>query len=110
MFIAFLFALSRQEIMRPISRSFSDPHGYRALYFDVGLSPEDQESEEQEVVISDEEEVKTPGSPRERSSPKYELVPFHSDRNYPLVSYVDVSLACHTFFQSRIVLQETLLP
>lgn len=81
MFIAFLFALSRQEVMRPISRSFSDPHGYRVLYFDDGLSPEDQESEEQKVVISDEEEVKTPGSPRERSSPKYELVTFHLDRS-----------------------------
>ena len=54
--------------MRPISRSLSDPHGYKALYFDVGS--EDQENEEHEVVYSDEEEVKTPGSPRERSSSK----------------------------------------
>ena len=46
--------------MRPISRSLSDPHGYRAVFFDVGS--EDQESEEQEGVYSD-EEVKTPGSP-----------------------------------------------
>ena len=56
--------------MRPISRSLSDPHGYKALYFDIGLNPEEQESEEQEVVNNDEEEVKTPGSPRERSSSK----------------------------------------
>lgn len=54
--------------MRPISRSLSDPHGYKALYFDVGS--QEQESEEQEVVYNDEEEEKTPGSPRERSSSK----------------------------------------
>lgn len=56
--------------MRPISRSLSDPHGYKALYFDVGLNPEDQENEEQQVAYSDEEEVKSPGSPRERSTSK----------------------------------------
>ena len=59
---------SRQEIMRPISRSLSDPHGYRALYFGVGS--EEQEAEDQEVVFSDEEQVETPGSPRERSASK----------------------------------------
>jgi len=50
--------------MRPISRSLSDPHGYKDFYFDA-----DQETAEQEVTYSD-EEVKTPGSPRERSSSK----------------------------------------
>ena len=56
--------------MRPLSRSLSDPHGYKDLYFDVDLNPEDQESAEQEMAYSDDEEAKIPGSPRERSTSK----------------------------------------
>lgn len=61
---------SRQEATRPFSRSLSDPHGYIACYFDADVNTEGKENEKQEKAHSDEEEVKSPRSPRERTSSK----------------------------------------
>ena len=56
--------------MRPVSRSLSDPHGYKSRYFAVDINTEGEENENQEMAQNGEDEVMSPGSPRERTSSK----------------------------------------